>query len=303
MAQFTVVFADLTGSSKVFEALGNIEATRAITRLTQWIGSVCEAHRGHVVKFLGDGVLILFQESVEALDAASELHKIHFERIIHSPGLLEMRLQVGMARGEVIEQAGDYYGDAVNLASRLSDLSGSEQILVCNSVIQHVPEAYQLRARCLGPMLLRGRNELCVVHRVEWQEAVLSDFFTIPGSLTASAQTTGSVKPASVELSRLDSALRFISADCPVFLGRDADAQFALQDPRASRKHAMIEWRSDRFYLTDMSSYGTWIRFNDSQSIVFLRRQECMLVTNGEIALSASFDDFTNPTINFRLNE
>ena len=50
MAEVTVVFADLTGSVGVFELLGNAKATQAITRLTQWIGTVCNTWNGRVVK-------------------------------------------------------------------------------------------------------------------------------------------------------------------------------------------------------------------------------------------------------------
>ena len=303
MAEFTVVFADLTGSTGVFEAMGNVKATRAITQLTQWIGSVCEAHDGHVVKYLGDGVLIVFQESVQAIEAASELQQVHYARIAKWPAFLKLRLQVGMARGDVIEQNSDCYGDAVNLAFRLSDLSGSEQILASDSVIRHLPATYQLRARCLGPMVIRGRNETCVVHRVEWQDEVLSDVFTMPANLTSSTQNQGSPRAVSIELSWLDLTTRFSVAEFPVFLGRDANSQFIVQDPRVSRKHAIIDLRAGRFYLKDMSSYGTWVRFTDSKSIVLLRRQDCVLLSDGAIALGASFNDFTVPTVSFRLLE
>ena len=56
MADVTVVFADLTGSTGIYESLGNAKATRAITGLTEWIGKVCASHEGRVVKYLGDGV-------------------------------------------------------------------------------------------------------------------------------------------------------------------------------------------------------------------------------------------------------
>ena len=102
MAKLTVVFADLTGSTGVFESLGNVKATQAITRLTQWIGQVCKAHGGQVVKYLGDGVLILFQESSNAVEAAIELQQVHQNRICKWPEPLKMRLQVGMARGEIV---------------------------------------------------------------------------------------------------------------------------------------------------------------------------------------------------------
>lgn len=301
MAELTVVFADLTGSTGVFEKLGNVKAVQAITRLTQWIGQVCEKHSGHVVKYLGDGVLILFKESRDAVVAASELQKIHYDRIQHWPLSLKMRLQIGMARGDVVEQDGDCYGDAVNVASRLSDLSGSEQILVSESVIQQLPNTFDVRSRNLGPMMIRGRSETCIVHRIEWQDDVLSEVFTMPASLMPSSFNKHNVEPAYIELSWLDVNERFTVAELPVYLGRDNDAQFVVQDPRVSRRHAVIEWRAGTFYLKDLSSYGTWVRFSSGESIISLRRQDCVLLLNGKMALGASFEDFTVPTVAFRL--
>lgn len=302
MAKLTVVFADLTGSTGVFESLGNVKATQAITRLTQWIGQVCKAHGGHVVKYLGDGVLILFQESRNAVEAVTELQQVHQNRIRKWPEPLKMRLQVGMARGEVVEQDGDCYGDAVNVASRLSDLSGPEQILVSDTVIQQLPDDSIVRSRCMGEMPIRGRTESCIVHRIEWQTEVLSEVFTMPASLTPSLMARGMMKPACIALSWLDVNVSFNSTELPVFLGRDASAQFVVQDPRVSRKHAQIEWRDGKFYLEDISSYGTWVRFADSSVTVALRRQECVLLQDGEIALGASFEDFTVPTVSFKFS-
>ena len=303
MAELTVVFADLTGSTGVFEKLGNAKAAQAITRLTQWIGQVCEKHSGHVVKYLGDGVLILFKESRDAVAAAGELQKIHYDRIRHWPLSLKMRLQIGMARGDVVEQDGDCYGDAVNVASRLSDLSGSEQILVTESVIRQLPEDFAVRSRCLGPMAIKGRTESCIVHRVEWQDEVLSEVFTMPAGLMSSSIDKHDINPAFIELSWLDLNARFTAAELPVYLGRDTDAQFIVQDPRVSRRHAMIERRAGKFHLKDISSYGTWVRFSNGESIIPLRRQDCVLLHNGEMALGASFEDFTVPTVTFKLQE
>lgn len=303
MAKLTVVFADLTGSTGVFETLGNVKATQAITRLTQWIGQVCEAHDGHVVKYMGDGVLILFKQSRNAVDAVTELQQVHQTRIRKWPEPLKMRLQVGIARGEIVEQDGDCYGDAVNVASRLSDLSGPEQILASDTVIQQLPDNSIVRSRCMGAMAIRGRTESCVVHRIEWQTEVLSEVFTMPASLTPSLLGREAPKPAFIALSWLDVNAGFNSTQLPVFLGRDASAQFVVQDPRVSRKHAQIEWRAGKFYLEDTSSYGTWVRFNDSAAIVALRRQECVLLQDGEIALGASFEDFTVPTVTFKFYE
>ncbi len=300
MAEVTVVFADLTGSTGVFESLGNAKATQAITRLTQWIGQVCEANDGRVVKYLGDGVLIVFPHGADAVEAATQLQRAHQERISGWPEPLQMRLQVGMARGEIVEQDGDCYGDAVNVASRLSDLSGPEQILATESVIQALPGDSMVRSRTLGAMAIKGRTESCVVHRIEWQSELLSEAFTMPASLAPSPFFHRKAQPDFIELSWLDVTAGFSFSELPLFLGRDPDAQFVVHDPRVSRKHARIEWRAGKFYLEDVSSYGTWVRFSDNAAVVSLRRQECVLLMDGEIALGAPFEDFTVPTISYK---
>lgn len=300
MAEVTVVFADLTGSTGVFESLGNARATQAITRLTQWMGHVCEARGGRVVKNLGDGVLIVFPKNLNAIEAVSELQRVHRDRIRGWPEPFKMRLQVGMARGEIVEQDGDCYGDAVNVASRLSDLSGPDQILATDAVIQDLPAGSPVRFRCLGAMEIRGRAGTCVVHRIEWQSEVSTAFFTMPASLTANSMSQALTQTTTIELSWLDVTASFKSDQLPIVLGREPDTQFVVQDPRVSRSHAKIEWRAGKFHLEDVSSYGTWIRFSDSGVAVALRRQECVLLLEGEIALGAPFEDFTVPTVRFR---
>jgi len=301
MTEVTVVFADLTGSTGVFESLGNAKATQAITRLTQWMGKVCVAKHGQVVKNLGDGVLMVFAENTHAVDAVAEMQLIHTERIKTWPDKLKMHLQIGMARGEVIEQDGDFFGDAVNVASRLSDLSGPDQILGTEAVISQFPPDSLVRFRSLGSMDIRGRNEACMVYRVEWQNEVLSDFFTVPAPLSASPFASKVVaEGGTIDLSWLDVEASFTSAQLPIHLGRDAEAQFVVNDPTVSRLHAKIMWRAGKFYLEDVSSYGTWVRFAGSHAIVALRRQECVLLVAGEIALGAPFEDFTVPTVSFK---
>ena len=254
MAEVTVVFADLTGSTGVFEALGNAKATQAITRLTDWMGKVCVAKRGQVVKNLGDGVLMVFSQNDDAVEAVTDMQRMHTERIKTWPDKLKMRLQIGLARGEVIEQGGDFFGDAVNVASRLSDLSGPDQILGTDMVINELPSDTLVRFRSLGAMDIRGRNEACMVYRVEWQNEVLSDFFTVPAGLSGSPFAKTVPQVGAIALSWLDVEATFPSSALPIHLGRVADAQFIVNDPRVSRLHAKITWRAGKFYLEDVTA-------------------------------------------------
>ncbi|MFO1243598.1 MAG: adenylate/guanylate cyclase domain-containing protein [Ramlibacter sp.] len=298
----TVVFADLTGSTGVFETLGNAKATEAITRLTQWISQVCEAHDGRVVKTLGDGVLAVFPRCSDAVAAVVELQRNHLKRILNWPPKLRMRLQVGVASGEVVEVDGDCYGDAVNVASRLSDLSGADQIWATDSVIEQVPEPGEgVRFRSLGPISIRGKAEQRVIYRIEWQEEVVSALFTAPASLDH-LNPRGESAPGQIELNWLDVNATFKSGDMPIHLGRVSEADFVVNDQRVSRLHAKIEWRDNHFVLSDLSSYGTWVKFAGSDTELALRRGECVLHGNGDIALGAPFSDFTVPTVSFNLS-
>jgi hypothetical protein len=228
------------------------------------------------------------------------MQRLHHERISSWPDSMKsMKIKVGLARGEVVEQGGDCFGDAVNVAARLSDLSGADQILGTASVIDQLPFDTDIRYRNLGPMNIRGKSEPSLVFRIEWQREMQSDYFTMQAGLdTLSAPTDR--QPSSLILTWMEKTMMFDGNDMPLFLGRGNDARFVVTDPRVSRLHARIECRGDVFVLTDVSSYGTWVRFYGSDSSLALRRQECVLLDKGEIALGASFEDFSVPTVTFQ---
>lgn len=303
VAHTTVVFVDLTGSTGVYETLGNTKATQAILRLTTWIGQICEAHAGRVVKTLGDGVLAVFPNGTSAIDSVVEMQRNHQKRIEKWPANLRMRLQVGVDSGEVVVVDGDCYGDAVNVASRLSDLSGPDQIWASDSVVEQLPAdgADGARCRSLGPISIRGRVETRVVYRIEWQVDIPSEIMTLPGRLDPNAGKPNTPH-GEITLAWLDVKTIFDASQMPIHLGRVIGAEFIVKDPRVSRIHARIDWRQGSFVLTDVSSYGSWIRFNGSPGTeLALRREECVLHGDGEIALGAPFGDFTVPTVQFWL--
>lgn len=303
MAELTIVFADLTGSTGIYEALGNAKATEVVTRATQWIGKLCLARGGQVVKYLGDGVLLAFATNTDAVLAAVEMQRLHRDRLSGWPdNMKSMKIKLGMARGQVVEQDGDCFGDAVNVAARLSDLAGADQILCTKSVIDELTPNNDIRYRNLGLMNIRGKSEPSAVYHIEWQREVTSEFLTMPGSLDSPLVPGAKLSP-SLTLTWLDVSATFEAIDMPFFVGRSNESKFVVGDQRVSRQHAKIEQTGDVFVIADVSSYGTWVRFAGSESAVALRRQECVLHDSGEIALGASFDDFSAPTVSFVIND
>lgn len=300
MAELTIAFVDLTGSVSVFETLGNDRAAKAVTKLTQWIGAVGVEHNGKVVKMLGDGVLLSFTNNRLAVECMSLIQQEHAQRVAQWPNRLKLMMQIGMARGQVVQVDGDCFGDAVNVASRLSDLAGPEQILVNETVIHKLGKGPNVRSRSLGPIRIKGRVEPAEVFRIEWQTEMLSEFLTLPADLHALRKSAESVF-GGIELGWLDTNQSFNLTDLPLKIGRVPEASFVVNDPRVSRLHASIDIRSGNYLLEDTSSYGTWVRFSGGENTIALRRQECLLHSDGEFAMGAPFTDISAPTVSFRL--
>ncbi len=300
---FTVIFADLTGSTSMFESLGTEKATQAITKLTQAMGETCTVHDACVVKMLGDGVLALFAREVDAVDAMLALQRGHQTRTAHWPPRLMMQIKIGAAHGEIVEVEGDCFGEAVNLASRLCDLAGPGEIWVTKGVIDALPSDTEVRFRGLGPIRIRGLVEPREVYRIDWNRSESSELMTLPASLGQEKNHEVDPLLGRIELSWMDANAAFSSVALPIYLGRMSDAEFAVNDPRVSRRHARIDWVDDHFVLTDLSSYGTWVRMGGSPGELALRRGECVLMGQGEISLGAPFGDPTAPTVSFKLSD
>ncbi len=299
----TVVFTDLHGSTAVFEALGNVLATETITRITAWIAQQCEAANGRVVKTLGDGVLALFPDGESALKAVVELQRVHFKRMLRAPNDVAMPIRIGLASGDVELVAGDCYGDAVNVAARLCDLCGPNQIWADAASLHHVSEAQGVTFRILGPINIRGRAEPCTVYQIEWHEVEASDFLTMQGELDPELNIGDSdVLGRELQLTWLAQTKSFRAFELPVHIGRVRSVEFVVNDPRVSRTHARLEWRNGSVMLVDVSSYGSWVRFTGATGAdVLLRREECVLHGEGELALGASFADSSVPTVHFKV--
>lgn len=298
--QATVVFADLFGSTGVFESLGNARATEAVTQITTWVGKVCTAHGGTVVKFLGDGVLAIFQDSRKAIGAVVDLQRSYQPLLAQMSTSSCMPLRIGLARGDVEFKDDDCYGDAVNIAARLSELTGPHQIWVDDAAMEAGLQPSDGRIRYLGPINIRGRHEPCTVYQIEWQEDVNSEWFTVPANFDARV-VTEPVDSLGVQISLawLDTRKTFKAFELPIHIGRTRASGFVVNDARVSRTHARLDWRNGSVVLVDVSTYGCWIRFAGGGSDLLLRREECVLHGRGDISLGTPFSDRSAPVVTF----
>jgi hypothetical protein len=139
-----------------------------------------------------------------------------------------------------------------------------------------------------------------MLYQVEWRENEEPDSLTMQASLASNFAPVDSIL-GQIQFSWHGIDLSFTSTDVPVHIGRATDARLCINDPRVSRLHARIDWRNTGFVLTDMSSFGTWVRFEGSDVPVQLRRDACILHGVGEMALGVSFADSSAPVVKFQV--
>lgn len=296
----TVLFADLRGSTALFETLGNAEATSVITHTVSALAGSVQAHGGHVVKTLGDGLMAVFERPQQAFEASEQMHDALARLVVRggergaSSGLRGLRLQVAMARGEVVEMGGDCYGDAVNVAARLLQHAGDNETLATAEVVAGLGMAVRPRFRSLDRIHLRGRAEPVPVFLLDNTQAG-------EGTVTQFGDLPPATEPEGLRLSWLDANRVFDVAQLPVVLGRSPQASFCVDDSRVSRSHARIDWHGGAFQLTDLSFNGTYVRFGSDGEVLPLRRGTCALHGSGSIGLGSSPQDLGATVVRFEV--
>ena len=292
----TVVFADLVGSTGIFERLGDETAGRFVTQLTTALSRTFEEHNGRVVKLLGDGLFAVFAGETDAIAACVAIQKRLAQRPVQPGGTGEpVQMQMGVESGEVVEIEGDCYGDAVISAARLAELAGADQILTTQRVRDGLSEDLQDLLRPLGPMYLRGKSEETEVLRVQWQPERDNEATVMGLSLFKADED------AELELSAGGRTLTLQPRGERLTLGRASSASLTVNDTRVSRVHATVEWRGGQYVLSDQSSFGTWVYVGGQGSPMVLRRTECYLVGDGEITLGCDREAEEAPLVRFRV--
>ncbi len=296
----TVLFADLRGSTALFESIGNAEASNLITDAIDQISLAVDECGGTLIKTLGDGLMAVFEAPSDGVKAAARMQDllgsmpVRGSRLQQNPVRRGLRMQLALAHGEVVEISGDCFGDTVNVAARLLDHAGDNETLVTAAVVGGLPIAQKLRFRSLDLIPLRGRVEPVHVHVLDLP--LLENLAT-----TEFAALVQPVMPDGIRLIWQDLDRLFDIDSMPVVLGRSVQATYCIPDGRVSRSHLRIDWHGGSFSVTDLSYNGTFVRFAKADEIISLKRGQCTLHGRGMIGLGGAPNDEDSPTVRFEV--
>lgn len=288
--QRTILFADVSGSTRIIEAAGDAAGRAFIAAIVDELSRITGAVRGSVVKTIGDEVMSAFEEPLDAIVAAVEMQRAM--RTLDPLGDVRAKIRVGLHGGPVILEGADVYGDVVNVAARVAGLAKGDQILTTAVTLDLLAEL-PIPTRSLGSHNVRGRERPLELREVLWE--------LNPDQLTTLAAPKREVPDAQLEVRVDGSTLRVSGVGRNVHsIGRGADNALVVPDASASRSHADVIGRGGRFYLADHSTNGTYVRPLGGDEM-FVQRDEVLLVGSGMIRLGRTFSDPDGPTLHYRV--
>lgn len=270
----TIVFADLSNSTAMYDALGNSVARGAVDECLSVMRQATTRYSGKVVKVIGDEILAVFPEVLTAASASREMQ----EAVSRLPLIGDFRrsLHIGLHCGPVIIEGDDVFGDPVNVAARITKIAKSGQILCSQTAADELgglESSFHLHPSSSG--YLKGKAEQMALFELVWQDASeLTNVFQVLPMEAPSGQW--------IRLAKCDQHLVLGPSRPAALLGRDASASFQVKDNMASRSHCWIEMRGDQFVLVDQSSNGTYIQ-RESGTEFMVKGQEVRLGRFGRL--------------------
>jgi adenylate cyclase len=150
----TIGFADLVGFTRATRRLSPAELTELIEDFQGIATGVVATCHGRVVKTVGDEVLFVADQPTDCAEIALRL----LERLAEAPTLPDLR--IGLALGPVLTRFGDVYGEAVNIAARLTTHARPGTILVDRNLAAVLEHDEHLRLRVRRPLAVRGYRNL-----------------------------------------------------------------------------------------------------------------------------------------------
>jgi adenylate cyclase len=270
----TVLFADISRSSRLYEVLGDEAAKAIIEHCLTCLTEIVEQHKGQVIKVIGDEIMAIFPYADQTVQAACQMQqRITQYAIAHN---LQMGLKIGLNFGPVITENDDIFGTTVNTAARIVAFAKSGQIMTSQETVQALSSSLQTQTRLMERIPSAGKTGRISVYQVIWERQELTTARTLV-PVTA-------IFTSVLQLKYHDQVINLRPEQSGFTIGRNSDNDMVICDDYTSRHHVQIIFRKGKFVLIDQSTNGTFIVAKD-QSQSLIHREEYVLQHQGWIGL------------------
>ena len=145
MKKIAVLFTDIIGSTEFFQSHGNLAGRKMLRQHEDIVTNTITQFGGTVVKNLGDSVMAYLPDPHEAVKVAIEIQQELNRYNVNKDKKNHIHIRIGIHFGEGIIEDRDIFGDVVNVASKLTNLAGGDQIFISREVFECVENLSSLQ--------------------------------------------------------------------------------------------------------------------------------------------------------------
>lgn len=274
---YVVAFADIAGSTHLYETAGDDVAKSLITGLQARISNVVMQQGGQVQEIVGDEVMFRFEDVSKSVSCACKIQEAAETYSIETGRQLSVR--IGLHYGTTIMEGGRMFGDTINTAARMVGIAQGGQIITSEEIVRKLGVEQQAMARRFDKVKVKGKQEALVIYDLLWKQTNVT--------LISSRSVSVSEQLPIFILQYGDQLYNLHTEQVPFTIGRSSENNLVVVWESVSRRHASIEFNRGHFVLVDTSTNGTYVHPEEGESI-YLRREALPLWGRGKIGLGAS---------------
>ncbi|MCP4076835.1 MAG: adenylate/guanylate cyclase domain-containing protein [Gammaproteobacteria bacterium] len=167
--QATILFADIAGSTALYENVGDSQAENLINTVLGALSNIVEEHNGLTIKTIGDEIMCQFSSSSQAIQTANKMHE-YTEKVTFPEYKQKIVIRIGAHIGSIIRNQGDTFGDTVNVSARVASLARPGKTMISEQTYETLPENLQQFCRNRIETHLKDKEEPINVYDVVWEQ-------------------------------------------------------------------------------------------------------------------------------------
>ena len=289
------MFADVSGSARLFQRIGDTEAAYAVERCVKRMERSIVGFRGETVKISGGELVAAFESAEDACQAAISM-QLRVSKLPPVSGL-KLTIRIGLHVG-VIEAGGAVPSEEIITAARNRAVTGArniaglariDQIVASSLLIRELPKRSAILSRVMADLgRLKEGDRSYDLSEVDW--VTHEEHHQRHG---VNVDPTPSQILADIDrlcIRYRGKAFLLDEKSPSLTLGRSPASKLLIIDHKASRDHGRIERRGNSYFYIDSSTNGSYITLG-TQKELLVRRGEIELMGSGRICFGASGHD------------
>jgi adenylate cyclase len=297
--ELAIVFADVVGSMKLYEQLGDLRAREMVATCIDVMRTATDQNEGMVIKTMGDEVMSTFPTADDALNAASQMQR----QIAAHPALKvdehAVAIRIGCNFGPVVVENRDIFGSAVHTANRMTSQAKAGQIMTTAAMVERLSPDWRACVRQIDIATVKGRSSELALFEVLWQT---EDITSMVPAIAMASRNGAKDKPHRLRLRYQGQEVIVDERRNNISMGRAEENDLVVKGNLISRLHARIEISRNKFMLIDQSTNGTFVQGKDGDE-AFVRRDSMQIRAEGLIGLGKAPDSNSSQVIRYICEE